>query len=213
MSLYLFKRGISWFILLTVEKEESVRTVSERKEVEGNWVFNFRRRLYQWKECEVFHLRDLLVSAPSLVVDQVDKPVWAAESSGIFSVSSIFKRARAYADPRLRISKLCFNFMCVQQNWALPGSVEGIIFWWDGECFSSKERKIWQGVPLVVLWSLRKLRNDVVFNASTPILVELCEVIKVRFAVWLKPLSTEHNFTVQDFVFNLRQVRRCISGR
>lgn len=111
-----------------------------------------------------------------------------------------------------------WNVWAEMLNWwdvqgALPGSVEGIILWWDGEYFSRKERRIWQGVPLVVLWSLWKLRNEVVFNASTPIFSEVCEVIKVRVAAWLKHLFTEHKFTVQDFVVNLRQVRRCIFGR
>lgn len=95
--------------------------MSERKEVEGNWVFNFRRRLYHWEECEVFRLWNLLVSAPSLVVDQVDKPIWATESSGVFSVSSVFKRACPCADPRLRISKLVWVKY-------LPPKVQ--FFWW-----------------------------------------------------------------------------------
>ncbi|KAF5936254.1 hypothetical protein HYC85_027383 [Camellia sinensis] len=78
-----------------------------------------------------------------------------------------------------------WNVWAEMLNWwdvqgALPGSVEVLILWWDEECFSNKERKIWRGIPLVVLWSVWKLRNDVVFNASNPSLAELCEVIKVR---------------------------------
>ncbi|KAL7171287.1 hypothetical protein ACSBR2_036019 [Camellia fascicularis] len=103
-------------------------------------------------------------------------------------------------------------------NWwdvqgALPGTVEGLLLWWDGEVLSSKERKIWRGIPLVVLWSLWKLRNDVVFNAAFPDVAAICEVIKVRVALWMRPYYLDHRFAVQDFVINLRQVRRCIAGR
>ncbi|XP_028100507.1 uncharacterized protein LOC114299868 isoform X2 [Camellia sinensis] len=87
---------------------------------------------------------------------------------------------------------------------ALPGTIEGLLLWWDKEMLSSKERKIWRGIPLVVLWSLWKLRNDVVFNASVPNVAELCEVIKVRIALWWRPFYSEHSFTIQDFVHNLR---------
>lgn len=93
---------------------------------------------------------------------------------------------------------------------ALPDSVEGILLWWNGQWFRRVERKIWRGVPLVVLWSVWKHRNDYVFNASAPNLVELCEVIKVRIALWLNPSYSKYLFSVQNFMFNLRQVRCCL---
>ncbi|CAL5386805.1 unnamed protein product [Camellia sinensis] len=96
------------------------------------------------------------------------------------------------------------NWWDVQE--ALPGAVERLLPWWDSEKFG-------RGIPLVVLWSLWKLRNDVVFNALVPNVAELCEVIKVKVALRLRPYYSEHSFTVQDFVLNLRQMKRCISGR
>ena len=52
--------------------------------------------------------------------------------------------------------------------------------------FLKKERKIWKAVPLAVSWSLWKMRNECVFNASIPYLVELCELMKIKIALWLK---------------------------
>lgn len=52
--------------------------------------------------------------------------------------------------------------------------------------FMKKERKIWRAIPLVVSWSLWKMRNECVFNAFIPNLVELCELMKIKIALWLK---------------------------
>ncbi|KAI8015319.1 hypothetical protein LOK49_LG05G02378 [Camellia lanceoleosa] len=95
----------------------------------------------------------------------------------------------------------------------LPDSVNGVLLWWEGQVVRSKERMIWRGVPLVVLWSIWQHRNAIVFKAAIPSLEELCEVIKVRIALWLKPRFSKHLFSVQDFVLNLKQVRCCITGR
>ncbi|KAL7202413.1 hypothetical protein ACSBR1_033980 [Camellia fascicularis] len=88
-------------------------------------------------------------------------------------------------------------------NWwhlqgALPRSVENLLLWWAGEKMK-KERLIWSAVPVVVMWSVWKLRNGVVFNASNPNWEELCELIKIRVALWLKPKFFDFHFTVHDF--------------
>ncbi|XP_028071567.1 uncharacterized protein LOC114273928 [Camellia sinensis] len=212
----------------------------ERKEVVGNWVFNFRRRLYDWEDCE----GAIASAGPSMRISKLiwvkylppkfqffGWPAWKNRiKTSVFlqrigvlhnNVSTLCVFCKAVNETVDHVMVSCpfvWNVWAEMLNWwdvqgALPGSVEVLILWWDEECFSSKERKIWRGIPLVVLWSVWKLRNDVVFNASNPSLAELCEVIKVRVALWLKPFYTEHNFTMQEFVINLRQVSRCISGR
>lgn len=264
---------------LVVNKEESLRSMHDQKVAEGNWVCQFRRRLYEWEVNEVIRLRNFLAAAPTLVPDQIDCPVWNATSSGVFSVCSAYTGLLASAGPLLRSTKLVWipymppkvqfftwsawrnrvktavylqrigalnNFvssLCVfctadsetvnhvliscpfaWKVWsamllwwhvvgALPKSVDGVLLWWEGQCVRSQERKIWRGVPLVVLWSIWQHRNAIVFKASAPNLGELCEVIKVRIALWLKPRFSKHHFSVQDFLVNLRQVRCCITGR
>ncbi|KAI7999684.1 Protein SRG1 [Camellia lanceoleosa] len=70
-----FKEEYSGLFSLILDNEVSLRTMYERKETAGDWVFNFRRKFYGWKDCEVTRLKNLLGAAPALVANQVDKAV------------------------------------------------------------------------------------------------------------------------------------------
>ncbi|CAL5355041.1 unnamed protein product [Camellia sinensis] len=94
----------------------------------------------------------------------------------------------------------------------IPGSVETLLWWWAGGKLRKLERKIWGVIPMVVMWSTWKCRNECVFSAITPNLEDLCEVIKLRIAFWVKPYFPDFCFTVQDFICNLSQIRRCLGG-
>ncbi|CAL5331098.1 unnamed protein product [Camellia sinensis] len=48
--------------------------------------------------------------------------------------------------------------------WALPGSVNDLLQWWAGVNLSKLERKIWNSILFAVLWSVWKLRNEVVID-------------------------------------------------
>lgn len=66
--------------------------------------------------------------------------------------------------------------------------------------------------PLAVLWSIWKLRNECKFKHSNPSLVEVIELIKIRVAIWAKSSHNLAQFAVNDFIFNMNQIRFCISG-
>ena len=72
------------------------------------------------------------------------------------------------------------------------------------------EKLLCKVVPLAVLWSTWKHRNDCVFNGSQPNFEELCEVVKTRIALWAKSSPANLEFSVTDIVFNLQQVKHCI---
>lgn len=100
-------------------------------------------------------------------------------------------------------------------NWweiqgALPGAVDQLLLWWAGGKVKKMEREIWSAIPLVVLWSIWKLRNECIFRSSTPNRAELCELIKTRVALWLRPQLKDFNFSINDFIFNLSQIRVCL---
>lgn len=95
---------------------------------------------------------------------------------------------------------------------AIPGSVECLLWWWAGEKLKKKEKMIWRVIPLAVMWSVWKCRNECVFRKTIPNLEDLCDLIKYRVAFWLKHVFSEFNFSVQDYVFKLRQVRECLRG-
>ncbi|CAL5331040.1 unnamed protein product [Camellia sinensis] len=48
--------------------------------------------------------------------------------------------------------------------WELPGSVNDLLQWWAGVNLSKLERKIWNSILFAVLWSVWKLRNEVVID-------------------------------------------------
>lgn len=94
----------------------------------------------------------------------------------------------------------------------IPGSVESLLWWWAGGKLRKLERKIWGVIPLVVMWSTWKCRNECVFRATIPNLEDLCDLIKHRIAIWVKPYFPDFCFSVQDFIYNLWQIRRCLGG-
>lgn len=62
-------------------------------------------------------------------------------------------------------------------RWAMP-------LWWDGGRMKKKERKFWKVVSLILMWSLWKMRNGVLFKGSQLVIDEMLEVIKTRVAIW-----------------------------
>lgn len=52
--------------------------------------------------------------------------------------------------------------------------------------------------------------NDCLFNELQPICDDLCELIKFRVAIWMKAHSLGQGYGVDDFVYNIQQVRICL---
>lgn len=92
----------------------------------------------------------------------------------------------------------------------MPGSVNGVLQWWSGSRMKKLERKIWAVIPVTILWSIWKHRNKCVFHGIQPNWDDLCDIVKVRVAMWLKASPTDVTFSVSDLVFNLQQVQYCI---
>ncbi|XP_028118944.1 uncharacterized protein LOC114316486 [Camellia sinensis] len=51
---------------------------------------------------------------------------------------------------------------------ALPWTVESLLLWWVGGKLKKKEMMIWGAIPLAVIWSVWRCRNDYVFRAKVP---------------------------------------------
>ncbi|XP_028098890.1 uncharacterized protein LOC114298506 [Camellia sinensis] len=98
-------------------------------------------------------------------------------------------------------------------QWVTPRSVAELLQWWAGNKCTKAERRIWDAIPLVALWSIWKHRNECLFQDVQPNLEEMHETIVVRTTIWLKSDSRDLHYPITDYVYNLVQIRRCLGGR
>ncbi|XP_028054783.1 uncharacterized protein LOC114258977 [Camellia sinensis] len=90
-------------------------------------------------------------------------------------------------------------------QWVIPrcnGSVEGLLNWWDGFKFKKFFWLMWKSIPLALMWTIWKSRNECVFKGVQPQLKELCKV-----SLWAKYHSPKCVYSVHDLVSNLQQIR------
>lgn len=94
--------------------------------------------------------------------------------------------------------------------WATLSSIVALLQWWSGIRFKKKVLYIWKIVPLVVLWSIWKFQNEIVFNNGQANFSDLVEVVKLRVVFWAKSCVPGLQYSVHDFLFNLQQIRMCL---
>ncbi|XP_028059522.1 uncharacterized protein LOC114263217 [Camellia sinensis] len=70
-------------------------------------------------------------------------------------------------------------------KWVSPGSVEGLFLSWPGIKMKKKMLTVWKTLPVAVMWSVWRSRNDCVFNKVQPDWIALAELIKSEF-FWLR---------------------------
>lgn len=85
--------------------------------------------------------------------------------------------------------------------------MEDLLGWWSVFRWGKFANLIWQAIPLAVLWSLWKLRNEVVFQSKQAHLEEVCDLIKFRIAIWVKTHSSVGFYSMQEIVNNVQQFR------
>ncbi|XP_028106251.1 uncharacterized protein LOC114305367 [Camellia sinensis] len=186
----------------------------EGKSNSEEWELFLRRPLYEWETIEASRLDITLYSAPNLRQGCTDCPTWNDVIVRGFKVADLYKFCDKLLGPQIKVCKFVYNKDIPPKwwgvEWAIPKIVEGLFHWWSGRNFQKKEKWLWRVVPLVVLWSLWKLRNEYVFNGAQSRGYNFCELVKIRIALRLKTSIPGFHYSVNDFVHNLRQIRGCI---
>ncbi|KAI8029842.1 Cytochrome P450 724B1 [Camellia lanceoleosa] len=103
-------------------------------------------------------------------------------------------------------------FLWWGSQWVMPTTVDGVLQFWAGFSGNSFERKVWNVLPIASLWSIWKHRNEVLFSDLQPELYGLCDLIKTRTAMWVRAADAKLPFSVNDFLFNLQQIKFCRRG-
>lgn len=85
----LLKEEFPRLFRLFVEKEGTLSTFMQRRDITGDWKLLFRRSLLAWEEDEVSRLQELTRGIPSLNVEKIDSASWSASSLGLFRVASV----------------------------------------------------------------------------------------------------------------------------
>ncbi|KAL7181748.1 hypothetical protein ACSBR1_040615 [Camellia fascicularis] len=133
------------------------------------------------------------------------------------SVSNVCPFCKAERESFNHIFLLCsgiwesWNDMLLwwDMKWVTPAAVVDLLHWWRGFKYKKIARQLWNLVPMAMLWSIWKMRNDCIFNESIPNLQDLSGIVKWRVALWAKSNLSDFPYSSHDIVHNLRQILFC----
>lgn len=91
-------------------------------------------------------------------------------------------------------------------EWVVPASVKSLFCWWRGWKFKKIKRVLWELSSFAVLWSVWKMRNELIFQGVAPKWEEVGDLIKYRIACWMKTYRGPGSRDVShgDVVFRFR---------
>lgn len=94
---------------LSLEKEGTLSRFLALRETSREWNLLPRRVMFEWERLEWLRLVSVLSFSPAIRGEVSDCTRWAANGSGLFSVSSLYSLSNTEGDTHLRLSKLVGN--------------------------------------------------------------------------------------------------------
>lgn len=93
-------------------------------------------------------------------------------------------------------------------EWVVPASIKSLFCWWRGWKFKKVKRVLWELSSLAVIWSVWKVRNEVIFKGVVPKWEVLGDTptIKFRLACWVKVYRGSRGVSHGDIVFRFKSL-------
>lgn len=91
-------------------------------------------------------------------------------------------------------------------QWVTHVSVYALLIWWKDWKLNKKKKMIWDFIPMAVMWSIWNLRNSCRFDHGVPIWRDVKERIKLRVAFWIRTKESWKDYSIDDFLFNLKSM-------
>lgn len=86
--------------------------------------------------------------------------------------------------------------------WVIPGTVKSLFVWWQSWKFRKIKKELWELSFFAVLWSIWKVRNDLIFRGAVPKWEDMGDIIKHRISHWFKAAHGSKNVSSNDILFS-----------
>lgn len=71
-------------------------------------------------------------------------------------------------------------------NWVVPKSVKDLFIWWQSWKSKKVKNVLWDLSSFAVLWSVWKIRNELIFQGVVPRSMDFGDMVKHRVAGWFQ---------------------------
>lgn len=91
-------------------------------------------------------------------------------------------------------------------KWVVPSSIKSLFIWWQSWRFKKTKKVLWEPISFATLWSIWKVRNDLIFRGVIPKWEEMGDTIKFRVATWFKAFQGSRVFSTNDILLETSSI-------
>ncbi|KAG5551755.1 hypothetical protein RHGRI_009990 [Rhododendron griersonianum] len=193
-----------------------------------NLNFSVKSAYSKWEEQEFSEEKELFAIWKNICPPKVELFAWMAVQECI-SARSVFVR-RGILNSELGYCPVCnteeetpnhllllcngarrvWNDMMAWWHiaWVCPPTLKTLFLYWDDSAFKNFEKVCWQATFYAAVWTIWLCRNDAVFKNKAWEVEEVVDLVKTRVALWIKGKFNLHEYSVEDFKWNLDGIRK-----